>query len=59
MEPEDLILIKFSEVLGLRGMEKVKSKRDDFEEDALSILSQCIDLSTGVICSVLEVPVTA
>ena len=28
-------IYKFSEVLGLRGMEKVVSKRDDFVVDAL------------------------
>ena len=44
---------KFSHVLGLRGMEKVVSKIDDFVVDALFYLS------TGVICSVLGVPVTA
>ena len=50
---------KFSEVLGLRGMEKVVSKRDDFVVDALFYLSQCRNLSAGVICSVLEVSVTS
>ena len=32
-------------------MEKVISKRDDFVVDARFCLSQCRDLSTGVICS--------
>ena len=49
---------KFSEVLGLRCMEKVVGKRDDFVMDAL-YFSQCRDLSIGVIWSVLWVPVTA
>ena len=49
---------KFSEVLGLRGMEKVVSEMI-LQWMRSSILSQCRDLSTGVICSVLGVPVTA
>ena len=44
-------IYKFSEVLGLRGMKKVTSKRDDIVMDA--IFFYCRDLSTGVICSVL------
>ena len=44
-------IYKFSDVLGLGGMEKVVSKRDDFVVDALFYLSQGRDLSTGVICS--------
>ena len=35
MEPAGLILISFFEVLGLRGMEKVVGKRDDFSGCAL------------------------
>ena len=49
---------KFSEVLGLQGMEKVIGNRDDSVVDALFYLSQCRDLSIEVICSVLGVPVT-
>ena len=48
-------IYKFPEVLGVRSMEKVVGKRDDFVMDALSILSQCRDLCTEVICSVLGV----
>ena len=40
-------------------MEKVIGERDDFVLDVLFYFSQCKDLSTRVICSVLEVPVTA
>ena len=50
---------KFSEIVGLQGIKKVLSKRDDFVVLFSSILSQCRDLSTGVICSVLGFPVTA
>ena len=42
------------EVLELRSMENVTSRRDDFVVDALfSILNQCRDVITGVMCSVL------
>ena len=40
-------------------MERIVSKGDDFVVDALFYLSQCRDLSTGVICSVMGVLVTA
>ena len=43
---------KFSEELGLRGMEKVVSTMDDFVIDRLFYLSQCRDLSAWVICLV-------
>ena len=46
-------IYKFSEVLGLRIMEMVISKRDDFVVDELFYLSQCIDFTTGLIYSVL------
>ena len=52
VEPAGLILIGFFEVLGLRGMEKVVGKRDDFVMGALFYFEQCRDSSTGVICSV-------
>ena len=50
---------KCLEVLGLRGMEKFVGNRDDFVVDTLFYFEQFRDLSTGVICSVLGVPVTA
>ena len=44
-------------------MEEIIRKCDDFIVDAImdspSILCQCRDLRTGVMCSVLGVPVTA
>ena len=40
-------------------MERIISKGDYFAVDALSILSQCRDLSSAVICSVFGVLVTA
>ena len=40
-------------------MERIVSKRDDFVVTRSSILSQCRDVSTGVICSVLGLLVTA
>ena len=39
-------------------MEKVVSKRDDFIVDTLFNLRHCRDFSTGVMDSVLGVPVT-
>ena len=40
-------------------MERIISKRDDIVVDVLFYFSQCRDLNTGVICSVLGVLVTA
>ena len=42
VEPAGLILIFFSEVLKLRGMKKVVSKRDDFVVDALFYFIQTL-----------------
>ena len=56
MEPVGLIFM-FSEILGLRSI-KVISERDDIYWMHSSILSQCRDLSTGVICTVFRVPDT-
>ena len=50
-------ICKFSEVLGLRSKEKVISKGDDFVLDA-HFYFEPVQI-TGVICSVLWVPVTA
>ena len=50
---------KFSEVLGLRGMEKVISKRDDFVVNALFDFESVQRFEYRVICSVFGVPVTA
>ena len=58
MEPAGLIFICFCEVLGLRGMEKVVSKRDDFKVDALFYFESVQRFEYRVICSVLRVLVT-
>ena len=47
----------FCEVLGLRGIQKDVGKRDHFVMDALFYFEPV--QSTGVICSVLKVGVTA
>ena len=50
---------KFSEIFGLRSIEKVISKRYDFVVDALFYLEPVQRLNTRMICSVLMGPVTA
>ena len=52
-------IYKFSEVLGLRVMEKVVSKRDEFVVDALLYFEPVQRFEYRVICSVLRVTVTA
>ena len=52
-------IVKFSEVLGLRCMEKVVGKRDDFVMDALFSFEPVQRFQYRVICPVLAVPLTA
>ena len=49
----------FSEVLGLRGMAKVVSKRDEFVMNALFYFEPVRRFEYRVICSVFGFPVTA
>ena len=44
---------KFSEVLGLSGLERIVSKGDDFVVDTLFYFKPVQSFEFGVICSVL------